>query len=94
MLSSAVFGDVLGRDFIAFHRAVALALKVFQRRQGEIGIFCLAVVSAYSPIRHSQGAQEQFPSKKATFNLGKRSITPPKIISPQASMFANGNRRY
>ena len=41
----------------------------------------------------SQGTQEQFPSKKAAFSLGKRSITPPKIMSAQASMFAKGKPR-
>ena len=29
----AVFGDMLCRDLVAFHCAVALALKVFERRQ-------------------------------------------------------------
>jgi hypothetical protein len=29
IIFEAVLGDVLGGDFIAFHRAVALALKVF-----------------------------------------------------------------
>ena len=49
------------------------------------------MVSAYSPMRQSsQGAHEQFPSRKATFSFGKRSITPPKIMSPQASMLAKG----
>ena len=34
-----VFGNVFGGDFVAFHGAEALALKIFQRRQREIGIF-------------------------------------------------------
>lgn len=37
-----VLGNVFGRDLIAFHGAVALALKIFQRRQREIGIFRFA----------------------------------------------------
>jgi len=29
----AVFGNVLGGDLVAFHRAIALALEILQRRQ-------------------------------------------------------------
>ena len=82
---------MFGGDFIALDGAVALALKIFERCQREVGYSALPVVSAYSPMRHkSQGAQEQLPSRNATFNFGKRSMTPPKIMSPQASMLAKG----
>jgi hypothetical protein len=38
----AVLGNVLGRDLIAFHGSVALSLKIFQRRQRQIGILRFA----------------------------------------------------
>src|SRR5918994_1838393 len=47
-----IFGNVFGGDFIAFYRAVALSLKVFQRRQSEIWVFgfaCGLGVFAHAP---------------------------------------------
>ena len=68
----AVFGDVLGRDFIAFHRAVALALKVFQRRQGEIRILCLARgLSVFSHTPQEPGSPRAVSFQKSHFQLGK-----------------------